>query len=291
MSFLKPVLYFLAPIHTLSWFHKPTHKDFGYSNNTIDAKGRLDWADWLEDFRYMSSFRNSIRFPKRYELPPDTTPTFPRFSTKVETKTTIDICEVKGISASKADKPKFSDLKVMAKARVPELLFDLDIEELLSWKELKFNDPRDPDYISVWSWDDNPYLMQDGGSHHFAAAQYRAHQLGVDYPITLDLKEVSLNLDAIEALLEEVSLIYTPNIGEYSTLSNALRKAQITHTHVRSPYTERERPYGSGSVFVIPHRNRRHRYACCLLKRSYEDVGARLLELARKPYRSRVTIE
>ncbi|WP_390240605.1 DUF6685 family protein [Vibrio sp. R78045] len=279
---LKEICDFFCPIHILTLFHRKNYKSLHYPNQTVDACDRLNWARWLENFNYLVIDKDRISLPMSYEVSKKTKPTFPPFSNTTKNKVTINILDIKGVSSSKSDLSKYSDLKIMAKERSPEMI-TLSVEELLKWHEFRFDST---DYISVYSWDCQPYLMQTGGSHHFASAQYRSAELSESHYITLPLEEISLDLNTIQSLLTKVALIYTSNIEESMLLSDALDKTNINHTRVSTPYNNRESSRDIGEVFVISLQNFKHRYVANQLKRVFDDLGETLISQAKRPYKT-----
>lgn len=59
----------------------------------------------------------------------------------------------------------------------PEMIDEISPAKLaknLAWDEIRIISHVDHDYFATWAWDGRVFLMNSGGSHHFAAAKYIA---------------------------------------------------------------------------------------------------------------------
>ncbi|CAM5427238.1 putative protein OS=Stutzerimonas stutzeri OX=316 GN=CXK94_17845 PE=4 SV=1 [Stutzerimonas stutzeri] len=68
----------------------------------------------------------------------------------------------------------------------PEMIDEISPAKLaknLAWDEIRIISHVDHDYFATWAWDGRVFLMNSGGSHHFAAAKYIAARL--EQPVEL----------------------------------------------------------------------------------------------------------
>jgi len=98
-----------------------------------------------------------------------------------------DIRQVDGFSASKSELRKFKSMGAMVERNSQPMITPVTqdkLEENLRWDEIRIISREDHDYFSTWEWDGRVFLINSGGSHHFAAAKYIAKRIGVNVPLT-----------------------------------------------------------------------------------------------------------
>lgn len=121
-----------------------------------------------------------------------------------------DIREVEGLSASKATLKDFSSLDDLAVRECFDLIQNVSLEgleSLLGNREIRINKGTPTtDHLKQYAWDGRLHLINDGGSHHFAAARYIAGQLNTPVPLSVKLEEINLSHKAVEGLREEFAL-------------------------------------------------------------------------------------
>ncbi|MDL5034392.1 hypothetical protein QRD43_20990 [Pelomonas sp. APW6] len=146
-------------------------------------------------------------------------------ATEVIEDWTCDISDVFGLAASKSDLRRFTSLEEMVRADFPSLLNDVSLEGLQRLKEhdggKNFNtDPMRT--FMVNAWDGRIYLSNDGGSRHFAAAQYVAGQLGQQIEMTGKLEVRRLNIFKIQEVKKRYRAFRISESG-FSELEDAVR--------------------------------------------------------------------
>ena len=93
---------------------------------------------------------------------------------KVEQNWHCDVVDIDGFSASKADLWAFSSTDAMAEARCQSLIAKVTPEQLarnLAHREIRIIHSPGSDYFARYLWDGRLWLINDGGSHHTAAAR------------------------------------------------------------------------------------------------------------------------
>lgn len=114
-----------------------------------------------------------------------------------------DIADVHGFAAYKSELNEFASTDQMAETKCPDLIDEISQENLaknLAHREIRIIHHANIDYFARHLWDDRLFLMNDGGSHHFAAAKYIATRLPQSVPLKGKLYTYSLNALAIESL-------------------------------------------------------------------------------------------
>jgi hypothetical protein len=136
-----------------------------------------------------------------------------------------DISDVFGLSASKSDLEKFNSLEEMVKKDFPSLLRDVSHEGLNRLMQHDRARNFADDYSSIFrmnAWDGRIYLSNDGGSRHFAAAQFVAAQLGEPVRLTGKLIVKRLDYLKVSQMNERYASFRIPDIG-FSELEQAVR--------------------------------------------------------------------
>lgn len=115
----------------------------------------------------------------------------------------FDIAEVEGIAASKSSDRFFptvgafgADYAAYIKAPVTEV----GLTKMLSHREVRIAMPDGTDRVMLRLWDGRLFLVNAGGSHHFAAAAYIARRTNSKVPLTADLTVHMLNEAAVRWL-------------------------------------------------------------------------------------------
>ena len=141
---------------------------------------------------------------------------------------TCDITDITAIHASQSDLSIFENLDEFAEAKCGELIKDVSLAGLkrnLVHDGIRIlNTASHADYLQRWAWDGRLFLMNDGGSHHFAAARWLARKLGVPVPIRSQLRTVSIRRDAVEQLVAGYDL-FAVNGRQDASFSYALYEA------------------------------------------------------------------
>ena len=181
---------------------------------------------------------------------------------RVEKHFTLDIRDVDGLCASKENLSNFATLDAMAESTYVNLIEspteDL-LHENLSWHEIKINKDSNNDYFEWHSWTNRIYLMNSGGSHHFAAARHNARKLRLLVPLTGKLNIYYLDPSVIDQLTAQYDIFAIS--GKHDSLNglmDAMRSLRATYLweHLPRPFNEHralflpksKSPLGVGNV-------------------------------------------
>lgn len=154
---------------------------------------------------------------------------------------TCDIQDIVGFGNSKSDLFKFISLDDMAERTSAGLIVpvsDDKLQENLSWDECRImrgNSKEDSFWRYMWE-DGRVYLMNSGGSHHFAAARYVASRLGRRVPVTGDLTTFSINLDAVSSLKADYDMYAMPTHYQTNDFMEAMRLTRAPFGRCPAPY-------------------------------------------------------
>lgn len=117
----------------------------------------------------------------------------------------LDITDIFGLSASKSVLADFNTLADFAEARCQHYIQNMSqegIDENLAHHEVGIRKATTSDFFVRYAWDGRIWLCNEGGSHHFAAAQWIAMKIGASVPLTGKLITHGLDLAAIERLAQ-----------------------------------------------------------------------------------------
>ncbi|MDN8617196.1 DUF6685 family protein [Variovorax ginsengisoli] len=164
-----------------------------------------------------------------------------------------DIQDVVGISNSKSRLREYSTLDSMIESNRPSWLGDLSEErvaELLAYKEVRLGRPGASDHLSLNLWDGRVMLMNDGGSHHFAAARYVAARIQRNTPINGPLCIYEIDELSLDSMLEAYDMIVIPGEPRFSNwFHKAMESYRATFfsLDLPRPYTAQE-----GRIVLLP---------------------------------------
>ncbi|ENX24876.1 hypothetical protein F892_00026 [Acinetobacter vivianii] len=126
---------------------------------------------------------------------------------------TIDISDINGFSASKSPLNDFINMTHFVEQRCLKYFEVTEdyLEKNLAWKEIKIiNQKHTSDHFRMHGWSDKLFLINDGGSHHLASAQYIASRLNTQVSITGRLDLISLDRTGLNNFLKIYSSILIP---------------------------------------------------------------------------------
>lgn len=132
-----------------------------------------------------------------------------------------DLQDVHGFANSKSDLVTFRSTDEMVKTNSADLIRDVSIDGLhknLAHEEISLLRERPTDWLQVHQWDGRMFLVNDGGSHHLAAAKYIAGRIGVTVVLRVPLHYYSIHPSAV-ALLRRDYDIYL--VSDKPELTNA----------------------------------------------------------------------
>jgi len=195
-----------------------------------------------------------------------------------EIEVELDISEINGLSASKSDLTAFQTLDQMVETNSREMIDELSETKLaknLAHREIRILHGNS-DYFARYLWDGRTFLMNNGGSHHFAAARYLASRLNQRVPLRGRLHVYALNSAPVAALRREFEMFVISNKASVgNAFSDAMRSFQSTWLWHPMP-----RPYEHTRAILLPRSEKRSmRVAKALREAGVLDLGAYLTDL------------
>lgn len=206
---------------------------------------------------------------------------FPIGRCEITNDWTCDISDVYGFSASKSNLIEFADTDEMVETNSPSLIADISHEGLkknLNHKEIRIlHDPDTTDHFTRYMWDRRVFLMNTGGSHHFAAAKYIAARLPAKVALKGDLHTYSLNSSTIASLRNEFDIFVISDEPEiFNAFFEAMRSFKATWLWLKM-----SSPYNESRAILLPKSEKRSvRVADAFRLAGIIDLGAYLAGLA-----------
>lgn len=194
-----------------------------------------------------------------------------------------DIRLVEGLSASKSELKDFLTLDHMAEGACRGLIEEVSpdgLEKNLAWSEIRIvNQKNTTDHFRHYAWDRRIHLINDGGSHHFAAARYLAGKLNMPVPLTGRLKEYNLSYKHVQGLREEFDMYPIKDCQVlFGAMMDALRSFDAGFCLMDLP-----RPFSNNKVFMLPKSISRSVVASKFLAQAgLPELGAHLAALCEK---------
>ncbi|HCF2896160.1 TPA: hypothetical protein NID31_006287, partial [Pseudomonas aeruginosa] len=146
--------------------------------------------------------------------------------------------------------------------------------------EIRILHREDPsDHFACYRWDGRLFLMNSGGSHHFAAARYIASRLRHSVPLQGRLKVYGLNSASVGSLARDFEIFaLRDDPAGYMAFHDAMRAYGAAYLHRRLP-----RPYDDCRAVFLPRGDVRSlRVAAVLQELGFFDLGDHLQELTRR---------
>jgi len=244
----------------------------------IGTRSVVRWNEWedsrdsigvwqsREENSWMPVIRPDLRIGKR----------------DMEERWKCEIQEVVGFAASKSELTQFFSLDEMVRTNSPEMLGEFTEEKLkehLAHDEIRIlHREETDDHFARYAWDGRLFLVNAGGSHHFAAARYIARRIGNTVPLSARFVAYSLDPPAVAALQRDFDIYAIP--GTLSLLHKfheALRAYRATYVWVPLPA-----PYKEVAIFLPKNDPRSVRVSGELRSASLFDLGNYLAILARR---------
>lgn len=200
---------------------------------------------------------------------------------------TCDITDIHGFSGSKSDLEAFTSTDEMVEENSKEMIDEVTPDKLaknLAHREIRIiHSPNTSDHFTRYLWDGRLWLMNDGGSHHTAAAKYIAARLHLPVKLTGKLYTYSLNPAAIASLRREFEMFVIDEGDSQVACAffDAMRTFKATWLYHAMP-----RPYKNARAVLLPRsEGRSMRVALEFHKAGVADLGAFLAALAsRQPH-------
>ncbi|MDQ7979863.1 hypothetical protein QYH69_21725 [Paraburkholderia sp. SARCC-3016] len=192
-----------------------------------------------------------------------------------------DISDVHGFGASKSKLTDFSSTDAMVERNSRAMIDEITPEKLaenLAHDEIRIlHRTKTTDHFACYQWDGRLWLINSGGSHHFAAAKYIAARLPQRVPLQADLRVYTLNEEAISSLRRDFEMFVVPNRTEFSNgFFGAMRSFGATWYWHGMPST-----FNHTRAILLPRSERRSmRVADELAKAGVVDLGRVLSDAA-----------
>jgi hypothetical protein len=193
-----------------------------------------------------------------------------------------DIQDVDGFATSKSDLQIFKSMDEMVERNSKLLIAELTpkrLAELLSWDEIRIISRDDHDSFATWAWDDRVFLMNTGGSHHFAAAKYVAARINEKVRLEGRYRLYGLNEMALASLRRDFEIFVLSSRTEHQNyFHHALKSFQATYfcQELPNPYFEQE------AVFLPKFEKRSIKVSEVLRHAGFQDLGLYLKNLPKK---------
>jgi len=193
-----------------------------------------------------------------------------------------DISKVHGFAASKSELKNFQSMDQMVETNSREMISEISegmLQANLAHDEIRLIHRNKSDYFMVTSWDDRLFLINAGGSHHFAAAKYIAKRLPQTVPLRGKLHRLRLNERAISSLRSDYDMFLLSNEQtawhEFFEALMSFRATWLWH--------EMPRPLKNTRAVLLPRNEQRSRCVARLLhEQGATDLGAHLAHIAQR---------
>jgi hypothetical protein len=198
-----------------------------------------------------------------------------------------DITAIHGFAASKSNLRAFISTDEMVEKNSPEMIDDISPKKLahnLRHSEIRIlNSPDTSDHFKRYLWDGRLWLVNDGGSHHTAAAKYIAARLSTSVKFTGKLYTYSLNPAAVASLRRDFEMFVISDEDDAMSCDffDAMRAFRATWLWHPLP-----RPYEGARAILLPKSEwRSMRVASELRKVGIADLGTYLTTLATRQFK------
>lgn len=191
-----------------------------------------------------------------------------------------DISDVHGFAASKSKLRDFTSTDQMVEANSREMIDEITIEKLeknLAHREIRIIHSPGSDYFERCAWDGRVFLINGGGSHHFAAAKYIAARLQKAVTLRGKLYNYSLNASAIDSLRRDFEMfVISDEDAVWYGFHQSMESFRATWL-----YHDMPRPFKRAKAILLPKTERRSMLVATLLRDAgVVDLGEHLSHLA-----------
>ena len=225
----------------------------------VAARSVVDWQDWgdapalhwprrrrgtLSGWRYHAGRYSSIQVHR---------PEFEHFGRCAVTDPwQCDIQTVVGLAASKSELQDFVSLDEMVEANSRKLIDEISdaaLERNLAHDEIRIlHREATSDHFARHLWDGRVFLINSGGSHHFAAARYIAARLGRAVPLRGALRTYSLDPEAVLSLRRDFELFaVSDDPAAFNGFHGAMRAFKASYLWQHLP-----RPHDTARAVLLP---------------------------------------
>ncbi len=199
-----------------------------------------------------------------------------------------DIQDVTGLAASKSKLEDFDTLDRMVETNSRSMIEPITADKLrenLAWNEIGILHRDSSDFFERYLWDDRVFLINSGGSHHFAAARYIAARIGASVPLRGKLHTYTINGMAIESLQHDYEMFVMANTPEVTLgFHDAMQSFRASYLWQYLPH-----PYRNSRAILLPRADARSmKVAAALHEAGVFDLGLYLHRLAARQSTSTV---
>ncbi|WP_162085341.1 DUF6685 family protein [Sulfuriferula nivalis] len=201
---------------------------------------------------------------------------------------TCDIQNVDGVLHSKSELDKFATLDDMVAKNSPEMINEVTKAMLcknLAHGEIRILHNSDTsDHFARYQWDGRVFLMNGGGSHHFAAARYIASRIAQQVPLKGKLCTYSINDVAVGMLCRDFDIYAISDEAEISNrFHDAMESFKATYLLHDMP-----KPYGKAKAILLPKNDARSvRVSKVLREVGVADLGHHFAALCNRQSRNK----
>jgi hypothetical protein len=194
-----------------------------------------------------------------------------------------DITDIHGFSNSKSELSSFASTDEMVEANSREMIDEItpeNLKKILLHQEIRIiHSSKTSDHFARFLWDGRLWLMNDGGSHHTAAAKYISARTDQPVRLTGELRTYSLDKSAIESLRNDFEMFVISHNSEFFNQffdeMQAFKATWLSHP-LPSPYNDL-------LAILLPKNNSRSmRVSAEFHRASLLDLGEYLADLALK---------
>lgn len=200
---------------------------------------------------------------------------------EITSEWSCDITDINGFSNSKSELSSYISTDELVESKSRELINEITPENLkknLLHPEIRIiHCSKTNDHFARFLWDGRLWLMNDGGSHHTAAAKYISARLGQSVRLTGELRTYSLNESAIASLRHDFEMFVISYDSEfYNNFFDQMEAYKATWLSHGMPH-----PYNHYRVILLPRTcPRSMKVSIELHKASVLDLGKYLSELS-----------
>ena len=240
-----------------------------WTNGSLAGTGRTKLRGWHQEGSAYRSFNGSC--PSLSNL----------VKRVVVDKWICDLQDLHGFAASKSDLIKFASIDDMVETNSSEMIEDVSLAGLqknLAHKDISVTGAHPgSDWLQVHQWDGRMFVLNDGGSHHLAAAKYIAARINEPVALSAPLHYYAFDPDAVAALRAEFDVYI---VNRHCEESNAFFKA-AEDTGVTWLWHEMPEPYAAAKAVFFPRTDALSmRVSQAFQAAGFEEFGAHLAELA-----------
>ncbi len=194
-----------------------------------------------------------------------------------------EIQDVEGFSASKSELQNFKSMDAMVMRNSEEMITPLTkekLEENLRWDEIRIiSREKTTDHFATWEWDGRVFLINSGGSHHFAAAKYIAKRLEIKVPLSGKHVMYGINQVAVASLRRDFDIfVMSWTTDHHLAFHKAMQNFEATYYWKALP-----RPYTEQCAIFLPKSEKRSaKVAQVLHEAGFQDLGKYLKALGNR---------